>query len=471
MARALHSFTGRDYTAMLEWLISEMRSNVPDLTDYNHSSVLYGLLRLFARKTDLIQLYIDSAFNEGNVSTARFMQSLIDLGTLVDVKPNLVSPAIATMRLTRLQGEVGEISIPEHSMFSRLDGVQYSTVSATAIAAEDDYVDVQVYQGQYEEITVLQNEWVTIDYGGRYRYNLGVGVVESSVVMEDSLLNVWERVTSFYRSQPTDIHYRVDLYADKYNDVANCCFLTLGDGVYGVDSPPLSATVTLLRSDGKSGNTGEDTITVVVDTDLPVSATNTTIANSGDCVESLESFRARLPRVVQTQRRGLTRTDYEALIGSIAGIASCQVIDRSTDTQWPYLYAIIYVHPTGGGAISQQLETNILAQCTEWGHLGDWEGRYLLYSATEVDVDFEITVGKRSGYLENDVTAAIQSALEDLLEPGNTTVGDALYMSDIVTALNGIAGVAWYSLSSPSGNVAAVDGSVPVIGTVSVTYA
>jgi hypothetical protein len=330
---------------------------------------------------------------------------------------------------------------------------------------------VQVYQGQYEEITVLQNEWVTVDNGGRYRYNLGVGVVEASVVMEDSNQNVWERVSSFYRSQATDKHYRIDLYADKYNDTPNCCFITLGDGVYGEDTPPSSATVTLLRSDGKSGNTGENTITVVVDIDLPVTATNTTVANSGDDVESLESFRARLPRVVQTQRRGLTKTDYEALVGSIAGIASCQVVDRSTDTQWPYLYAIIYIHPTGGGAISQQLETNILGQCTEWGHLGDWEGRYLLYSATEVDVDFNITVGKRSGYVENDITASIQAALEDLLEPGTVSVGGALYMSDVVTSLNGLPGVAWYSLSSPSGNVAAADGSVPVLGTVSVTYA
>jgi len=463
------SFVGRDYTAVLEWLIAQAQTVVPEITDYNHSGVWMGILRLLARNTDLLDIYIDAVFSEGNITTARFMQSLIDLGTLLDIKPVMCSPAITTLRLTRADEGTGEIVIPRGAAFSRGDGVLYSVLEATSIPENETDKDVVAYQGVLETVTVYSSAWEQYGASHRYRYNLGQGVVNWSVSMLDDLEVSWGYVESFYRSQPQSNHFSLEYYADKVNGVSGVYYITLGDGVYGSNTLPASATIEFLRTDGQRGNCGTGVITIPTG-DLPVLCTNTTVANGGADVESIESFRTRMPLVARTQRRGLTKEDYEALLRSIQGIASVQVIDRSNGPSWPYLYIFIYVHPAGGGALGEALQQTIEQQCTSWGHLGDWRGRYVVSSATEVEVNINASVGKAYEYSENTVTANINVALNELFEPGNTIVGRGITLAQISAAITSAVGVDWVNLIAPTTNIPDTVGAVPILGNVEVSY-
>jgi uncharacterized phage protein gp47/JayE len=468
MADIYTNFSQRDYTANFERLLTILTEEVPELTDRNHSDGGISLIRLLARETDQLGFYIDEAFIEGFIKTARFLQSLIDLGSMVDIRPLLTSPAATTLTITR-GDTAARIVIPAESVFSRADGLIYSITEEAIIETNETTVQVPALQGTYESASVIASDFVDIDSSLRMRYNLGAGVVESTVGMIDNTAQTWTRVDTFYNSQADDYHFRVDLNADAYYGVENCCFLTLGDGVYGTATPPTSATITYVKSDGLIGNCGIGTITSV-DLDFFVTSSNPVAATGGADVESVESLRRRIPRLARTQRRGLTSDDYAAMVESISGVVSVQAVDRSSGETWPYLYIFLYCYPSGGGAISANLRTTIEEACQTWGHFGDWLGRYIIRDVTEVPLDISLQVGKRKGYSENTVSSNITTALTAALFPGMIEVGDGITLLELTQIVYGVAGVDYHSIISPTVNVPGVIGEVPVIGTVSITY-
>ena len=345
----------------------------------------------------------------------------------------------------------------------------FSTIEQVTLLAANETAVATAIQGTYETLSVVASDFLVTDESMRYRLNLGTGVVESTVEMIDDIQQQWERVDTFFTSQVTDIHFRIDLYADSYEGVENCCFLTLGDGIYGVGIPPTSATVTYLKSDGLIGNCGVGTITALSN-NLDITVTNIVAATGGSDVESVSSLRKRIPRLARTQRRGLTIADYEAMVSSITGVVSVQAVDRSSGPDWPYLYVFLYCYPSGGGALSSQLKTTIEDACTEWGALGDWVGRYAINSVTEVPLDISLRVGKRKGYSENTITANITAALTAALFPGMIEVGDGVTLLELTQVVSGVVGVDYHSIILPTVDVAGVIGTVPVIGTVSISY-
>jgi uncharacterized phage protein gp47/JayE len=468
MADIYTNFSQRDYTSNFERLLTILTEEVPELTDRNHSDGGISLIRLLARETDMLGFYIDEAFIEGFINTARFLQSLIDLGSMVDIRPMLTSPAATTLTITR-GDTAARIVIPEESVFSRADGLIYSITEEAILETNENSVQVPALQGTYESASVIASDFDSIDSSMRMRYNLGVGVVESTVEMIDNTQQEWTRVDTFFNSQADDTHFRVDLNADTYEGVENCCFLTLGDGIYGTATPPTTATITYVKSDGLIGNCGIGTITSV-DRDFLVTVSNLVAATGGSDIESVESLRSRIPRLARTQRRGLTVADYEAMVSAITGVVSVQAIDRNSGSDWPYLYIFIYVYPSGGGTLSNNLKTTIEDACAEWGAFGNWSGRYVISDVTETPLDISLRVGKRKGYSENTVSTYITTALTAALLPGMIEVGDGITLLELTETISKVAGVDYFSFIAPIVDVAGVIGAVPVLGTVSVSY-
>jgi hypothetical protein len=115
-------YSGRDYTANFEWLLTLLQNDVPELTDFNHSDAGISLIRLLCSETDQLGFYLDEVFGEGYVTSAKFMQSLIDLGHLVDCPPKLMSPARTTLRLTIKQYEPYVLEVVDIPIYSELLG-------------------------------------------------------------------------------------------------------------------------------------------------------------------------------------------------------------------------------------------------------------------------------------------------------------------------------------------------------------
>lgn len=464
-------FSSRDFTAHLERLLGLLKTELPEYTDMNQSDAGTILMGLLARESDQLHFYLDQAFAEGFINTARYKQSLIDLGALVGYGPKLASPASTTLKVTRLDGVTSDVQIPQYASFSRADGTTYVTTSTVTLASGVEYVDVTVLEGELVELTVDPDDIGTVDNSGLHKYNLGKDVADASVIVQHGSPAInWTEVESFYNSQSTDYHFKLELYADKYNDVTDTVFLVFGDGVYGREKPSSDLTIKYIKTTGSNGNCGSGYIITpgasLVDY---VTCNNTSPATGGASAESITNIKRRLPQVTRTQRRAVTLDDYEALVESVTGVKYCSAQDRNSSIAIPYLYVLLYVVPEGGGSLSDYTKTLIKTELQAKGHLGTWSNRYIIKDATTVSTDITCTIGLEDGYGESSVKTAINTALESLFSLDNLDIGSNLSFSDLHHAVSQVSGVSYVEFTSPVATVVAETGQRLTLGTVSIT--
>lgn len=472
------NFAGRDFSAEYERLLALLKIELPEYTDWNHSDAGITLLRLLARETDLLNDYIDLVFNEGFLQTAQFRQSLIELGRLVDYLPEIPSAATTQLTITRKIGTYAPqdtITLPQYTSFTRNDGLNYLSLSEITIPYTSTPCTVDAIQGTVTSVTLTRSSFSVVDFSGNLKFDLGVGVAAGSVaVTEDVLLEgglgivSWSEVDSFWRSTSTDRHFLLELNGDT-----DSVWLVVGDGVNGVLPPEIeNINLTYVVCDGASGNCGTGRITGVPTglEDYFDSVTNPIVANGGAPSESIASLRRQIPAVTRTQRRGVTKEDYEALIEHISGVLWCQAIDRNEDPLFPWEYVALYVTPDGGGAMSELFRNTILNHLQQWGHMLNWSGRYALIDATEYPVNVSIRVWIQSGYTQQMVTQSITTALDSFFALDQRGIGDSMSFVDLHYAVSGAAGVNVVEFASPTTDVSPGIGHIVRPGTYTISY-
>lgn len=467
MATPTLNYTGRDFSAELERLIALLRAILPEYTDLNPSDAGRALLELLSRQTDLLNLYSDRAAQEGFVAHAIHRRSLCQLGRTVDYVPTLASPASTRLRLTRIPGVTGDISVPAHTAFTRADGLSYCTLAAATILAASGSVDIDAVQGDFLTQTIAPDEFAVIDWTKRPRYNLGTYVTNEAFSLTHGVDPAvpWEQVDSFWRSTDSDYHYLLELDGDD-----DTVWLTLGDGTAGNGVPEEDFAITFLRTAGAAGNCGIGTITGVSDGLVTsVTCTNIEDATGGAASETTESIRAMIPRMARTQRRGLSREDYETMIMHIPGVLHCQALDRNSSPTWPFLYVLLFVVPDGGGPMSSYLRDSILTECREWGHMGNWSGRYILNDATEIPVNVSVRIGVSDGYEAEAVRTQVATALSGLFAPELLAIGGGLDFVSLHTAALAVSGVSWVEIDAPATSVSGTPGGILTAGTITVS--
>lgn len=467
-------YSGRDYTSNFEWLLSLLQQYVPELTDLNHSDAGISLLRLLARETDQLNLYLDQVFAEGFINSARFYQSIIDLAKLLDVLPKISSAATTSVSVNRRVSSSStavDVTLPVGYQFSTSNSIPYCTLDSVFIPVNTAQISIPVYQGTFTTLTINPSDFTEFNMMCRPMFNLGPNVAARTITVTHNNGNsVWTEVESFYRSFSSDLHFRLDLYADKYNSVQNTVFLVLGDGDHGSSNPNTPMQVSFVRTDGLVGNMGSGVITTMDTTNTQwFTCNNPIIATGGSGPEDQESFRKRVPYVVQTQRRGVTQPDYSALIVSIPGVVDCQCADRNQSSDYPWEYLGLSILPSGGGLIPDELYAVIMGNLTRWGTLGGWQGRYELYSAVPISVPISCRIGVVPGYSPSVVSAALSTTLTNLFTLKQGVLGNPFSFSDMDIAAGRVPGVSWVEFDAPKQDVLMAYGQYPVIGPISIT--
>jgi len=308
---------------------------------------------------------------------------------------------------------------------------------------------------------------------GRWFYNMGVGVAANSISFVENSVITWEEQESFWRSFPTDDHFVLEVYADLYNGIADTIFFSVGNGTQGKAlSSGSTYTLSYTKCDGALGNTGAGTITTVdVDNNsVMLSVTNVTSATGGAGVELLEDYRLRIPKVVRTQRRAVTKEDYEALTLSIPGIKRAQGIDRNdAEYEFPWEYVVLYLVPEGGGEMSSTLYDSVMNVCREKGALGGWYKRYLLYNATEYPIDVIVTIGVNYGHNVQAVISSVTTAINSFFHVDNRDIAEVFYIGDLHTILMAVTGVSWVEFNDSVVNVDPGYGNIITLGTLTIT--
>jgi hypothetical protein len=460
------NFSGRDFSAELERLLALLRAELPEYTDWNHSDMGVVLMRLLARETDQLNLYIDRVAAEGFLASAIFRQSLIELGGLVGYSPTLASPATTRFGIQRKAGVTGAVSIPKYTAIGRVDGLSYLTVEDVGLAASEASAEVTALQGlvitrQFTLADLIQNDWT-----GRLKLNLGSNVAAgSAVVSHGNPAQYWTEVDSFWRSAATDRQFLLELNGDT-DEV----WLVFGNGRKGAQpTESMALTVQYVRTDGAAGNCGHSTVYIVPsEFEQLITCSNVEPATGGAASEDIESIRDMIPRCVRTQRRGVTKADYEALLEHLPGVLHVQALDRNDSPSWPHLHLALYAVPDGGGPMSSLLKSQILAQCCEWGHLGPWTGRYILKDVTTVPINISVRIGVTAGYSRDAVSSVVRTAFETVMTPQNRTIGGTVPFNELQAAQTGIAGLSWIEFDAPTGDTPINAGCFPVPGVISI---
>jgi hypothetical protein len=471
-ASLLTDYSGRDFTAGLERSLTRLRQDCPELTDLNPSDAGVSIIRNTERDVDLLNLYLDLAFAENFVRTAKFKQSIIELAYLVGVAPKLSSAAMTLLRITRVvqPGNTKEqITIPKYTAFQRSDGLVYLTMGSVFIPASSDYVDVAAWQGELVTLEIKPEDLQNFDLSGYPKFNLGRNVAARSVTVtgQDSLVE-WREVDSFWRSQPEDFHYNLELYGDEFEGETDTVFVVFGNGNRGQTLPIAGLTVSFLRTAGASGNCGVNTITTTVGAFAGiVTVSNIELASGGAEAEGTESLRERLPGAVQLQQTAVSKENYESLLKRIPGVKLCQCVDRNDDLLWPHLYVPLYVLPEGGGLISTPLKEIILGELREWGHLGSWDNRYILLDAVAVPINVTCRVNVSSG-VGSTVQNNVYETILGLFSPDKNRLNGEFDFTGLNVTASRVAGVNWIEFDEPKADVSLGIGQYPVPGTITV---
>ena len=468
----LTDYSGRDFTAGLERALTRLRQDCPELTDLNPSDAGVSIIRNTERDVDLLNLYLDLAFAENFVRTAKFKQSIIELAYLVGVAPKQASAAMTLLRISRVvqPGRTrNEITIPKYTTFQRSDGLIYLTMGSVFIPASSDYVDVSAWQGELITLKIKPEDLQNFDLSGYPKFNLGRNVAAKSVTVtsKDSLV-AWKEVDSFWRSQPEDFHYNLELYGDEFEGETDTVFIVFGNGNKGQTLPIEGVTVSFLRTAGSAGNSGVNTIKTSVGTFAGiVTVSNIELASSGAEAEGTESLRDRIPGAVQLQQTAVSKENYESLLKRISGVKLCQCVDRNDDLRWPHLYVPLYVLPEGGGLMSTPLKDVIFAELREFGHLGSWDNRYILLDAVAVPINVTCRVNVSSG-VGSTVQNNVYQTILGLFSPEKNRLNGEFGFTDLNVTASRIAGVNWIEFDEPKADVSLGIGQYPVPGTITV---
>lgn len=439
------SLTGRDYTTELENLVDALQQELPEYTDYNHSSVGMAHLRLLARTVDQLNYFIDHVAQEGFLRTARFRQSLIDLGTVVGFIPKLSSPAMGYVVVTRVESLVGDIRIPRFTSFFTQEYIPYITTTSAIMYANSNEKRIPVIQGQINVQHFPKEQMQIIDWTGNYKINLGKGVTSYYLdvwEMGESEKIFWQYCDGLWRSGPEDRHYFWEVDGDT-EDV----YLVIGNGENGKAPPSTGLYVQYVVTQGAKGNTPKNKIVLTPSNySNKITVNNPETISGGANLEHRDSIRRGIPRLTRTQRRGVTLDDYATLVERIPGIVHAIAIDREKEKEYPYHYVVIYAIPEGGGELPDQLIEEIKKVLADYGHLGGWMGRYIIKDVIQRPIDITVTAGLNLGYSEEDAKEQIQKAIQNVFDAEIRDIGMALTYSELYKAISKIEAISWFKI-------------------------
>ena len=474
---AYTTFVGRDFTARLEAIMTAIRAELPELTDLNYSGIANVLTRLLASESDYLAFYQDEAYNETSIRYANFKQSILDAAATVDERATLATGATGYLTATKGQDfpVSSDLNIAKYTEFTRSDALPYLASEDTVFVVSQLSAQIPVIQGQLQTRTITKNDFELLGNTEYLAYNLGPMVANGTVTVthteDGTVTTTWEQVESFWSSLSIEYHFLLDLVADEVNGEADTVNLVIGNGIHGLNNFLGTMTVTYIKTAGADGNCGPGLVIDVPSTLTDkISVTNAGALTGGGTAEGTEALRDRIPAASRIQRRGLSLEDYEALIMSnVPSVKYCQAADRTTLTDWPHLYLALYIVPEGGGLISDILTSEMLVILQEKGHLGAWDGRYVIKDVTQIPVDVTVNIGIVPGYVSSSVVAQVILKIQACLSVDNQTINGTFNFAEMSTAVNLTPGVRYAVFSTPVTDIEAGIGEFFVLGTITVT--
>ena len=266
-------------------------------------------------------MYDEFLTREAVWETAQGYNSIMKQVSFYDYKPHRKVGSTGYIRVSTsktFDGSWGtNITIPKFTQMSG-GGLTFLSKESTYLAANADYVDIPVIQGEKTEKIVE----ITSTAYPELRY---AAIVIKDPDIENSLYSVkvngvlWTEVNSIrLATSNEDLYYTLQTLSD-FSGVE----ITFGNGVFGkkLEYGDI-VTFEYLQTKGEDGNVLSGGIITSVDTalkdesgtDVELFCTNLDALVGGSDYESVESIRSTAPLSFQTGNRAISSSDYATLI-------------------------------------------------------------------------------------------------------------------------------------------------------------
>lgn len=327
---------------------------------------------------------------------------------------------VATSSELTLQGAVeSAIQAPFDALFNVLPVSRGKSVSKEILGSGDAALAGQEFTLKKFPLTYLAATGPDTPSGYRSTLRLYVDGIE------------WKEAASFYGAGPND---RIFVTRE---DAENKTHVQFGDGIRGARVPTGVNNVTAYyryESGAELPDAGK--LTVIPQ---PLAGlrgiVNPVQPFGGADPDPAERLKQLAPKSVLTFGRAVSAADYEAIAAATPGVARAKAY-WTFDSIRQQGVVTVYVGDSAGA---------VTAARTALAGAADSNRPLLVMQATAVPVALDLRIRFRPGYLEDDVKAALVSALtgaeSGLLGPGNVRIGQTLFRSQIFEVCQAVDGV------------------------------
>lgn len=343
-------YLDRTYQQIKDRVITLLQSKVPEITDHTESNLFVKMVGIWSGIAEMLGYYTDNKARESFLLTARLYKDAVLIAKSKGYNPHTYLAASVTLRFSVTAAVTDSVVIPIGTVAVNDDGLMYTTVSEGTIQAGQTYVDIEAVQ----HVKVLQLEIGTSDGTPNQSIKLVDKIEDGTGLLQVDGI-AWTPVDTLAYSLPTDQHYVQTM------DELGTCVIEFGNGTFGA-IPPSGATLVLdyYSTEGESGNVAAGAIStmqvnITSEDGQQVSVTNLDRASGGWDYEDLTSIRSKVPRLMRTNNRAVTRKDYKDVTMLANGVANAGVsFDCGKDVS-------LYIVPNGGGTATQNLIDSVQA--------------------------------------------------------------------------------------------------------------
>lgn len=211
-----------------------------------------------------------------------------------------------------------------------------------------------------------------------------------------------------------------------------------GDGITGARLPGgrNNAVATYRQSLGRDGNIKARSLTTLLDRPVGLkSVTNPADAQGGADPETLEEARTNAPNTVRTFGRIVSLRDFEDVAREFAGVAKA----RATWV-WDGEDQVVHLTVAGdeGDPITSDTYENLVKDLNS---RRDPNRKMIVESYHELPTEVEASIQVDPDYVDEDVQAATENALQNYFAFENLDLGQPIHLSDIYRVLQEVEGV------------------------------
>lgn len=451
-------------------LIDRISASFPDWSDQRDSNNMIMLLEALGALAEMNYAYINRMGREAFLLFSLDPRNVIAHAKGLGYTPRFQAPSSVSAIIVSATPLSDTTVIPVGTKFgATIPGITYETV---------DSVSIQAGQLASPPVILKQQESWADDF-------LGTGLTSQQVQLNNTPV------------MPTSIQVIIDgvewTYVDTFVDAdatslvftwlmttSGNATVVFGNGISG-KKPVANAAgrVFYKTGGGKSGAIGPNqlgtTLSVIVDVGngaiLSLTAVNTVASVPGSDAETIDQIRTHAIANLRAPRVLMTLSDIEDAVSAVAGVLGVKAVNWELTPALPHYIVQVYLVPNGLGQPNAQLLADVTTLLTVtkplvMGH------QLSIFGATYRNLDFQISVAVKSGFVLATVQNAVRQQLLNLFDPTISNVwgfipqfGMGVFMSQIIAVLQQVDGVRNLAVLVPGDTQLAMN-EYPLLGNI-----